>query len=92
MPEEDGEAMACHLKAANAEFSDVFKKINVNGNDAIPLYNFLKLKLTGSLGLGFIKWNFTKFLVDKNGIPVERFSPTTDPTDIANKIEELLKA
>jgi len=92
MPEEDGEAMACHLKAANAEFGDVFKKINVNGDNAIPLYNFLKHKLTGTLGMGFIKWNFTKFLVDKNGIPVERFSPTTDPLNISKKIEELLKA
>lgn len=92
MPEEDGEAMACHLKAANAEFGDVFKKINVNGDDAIPLYKFLKHKLTGTLGTSFIKWNFTKFLVDKNGTPVERFSPTTDPMDIAKKIEELLKA
>lgn len=92
MPEEDGEAMACHLKTANAEFGDVFKKVNVNGDGAIPLFNFLKHKLTGTLGMGFIKWNFTKFLVDKNGIPVERFSPTTDPMDIAKKIEELLKA
>lgn len=91
MPEADGEAMECHLKSANAEFGDVFKKINVNGDDAIPLYKFLKQKLTGTLGISFIKWNFTKFLVDKNGIPVERFSPTTDPMDIANKIEELLK-
>lgn len=92
MPEGDGEAMVCHLKAANAEFGDVFKKINVNGDDAIPLYKFLKHKLTGTLGISFIKWNFTKFLVDKNGIPVERFSPTTDPMDIASKIEDLLKA
>lgn len=92
MPEEDGEPMVCHLKAANAEFGDVFKKINVNGDDAIPLYKFLKDKLTGTLGISFIKWNFTKFLVDKNGIPVERFSPTTDPMAIAKKIEELLKA
>ncbi len=92
MQEDDGEAMVCHLKAANAEFGDVFKKVNVNGDDAIPLYKFLKHKLTGIMGISFIKWNFTKFLVDKNGVPVERFSPTTDPMDIAKKIEELLSA
>lgn len=92
MPEDDGDAIACHLKEANGEFGDVFKKVNVNGSNTIPLYNFLKNKLTGSLGMGFIKWNFTKFLIDKDGIPVERFSPTTDPLELAAKIEELLRA
>lgn len=89
MPEADGEAMVCHLKSANAEFSDVFKKIDVNGDNASPLYKYLKYKQKGTLGSG-IKWNFTKFLVDKNGQPVDRFAPTTDPMDIASKIEKLL--
>lgn len=89
MPEEDGEAMTCHLKSANAEFGDVFKKIDVNGDNASPLFKYLKYKQTGTLGSG-LKWNFTKFLVDKNGQPVDRFAPTTDPMDIAKSIEKLL--
>lgn len=65
-------------------------QINVNGDDAIPLYKYLK-KEQGSLILGdSIKWNFTKFLVDKNGRVVDRFMPTTDPSSLKKKIEELL--
>lgn len=89
MPEADGEAMVCHLKSANADVGDVYAKVNVNGDSASPLWKYLKHKQTGTLGSG-IKWNFTKFLVDKNGQVVERFSPTTDPMDIAAKIEKLL--
>lgn len=88
MPEEDGEAMVCHLRSADADIGDVFKKVNVNGDAAIPLYKYLKHKLSGTLGSG-IKWNFTKFLVDRDGQPVERFGPTTSPNDIAAKIEKL---
>ena len=49
----------------------LFKKIKVNGNDAHPLWKFLKNKQTGVLGSA-IKWNFTKFLCDRNGVPVQR--------------------
>lgn len=90
MPEADGEEMVCHLRSANADVGDLFKKVDVNGDNALPLYKYLKHKLTGTLGFSAIKWNFTKFLVDKNGQPVERFGPTTDPMDIAAKIEKLL--
>lgn len=90
MPEADGEEMVCHLAKSKADVGDLFKKIDVNGPKASPLWQYLKLKQTGLLGLSAIKWNFTKFLVDKNGQPVERFSPTTDPMDIAAKIEKLL--
>ncbi|XP_034107375.1 uncharacterized protein LOC117570054 isoform X2 [Drosophila albomicans] len=89
MPEADGEAMVCHLRDAKADIGDVFAKINVNGDDAAPLYKYLKAKQTGTLGSG-IKWNFTKFLVNKEGIPVNRYAPTTDPMDIAKDIEKLL--
>lgn len=82
--------MVCHLQKANANVGDVFKKVDVNGDSAAPLYKFLKQKQGGFLGDG-IKWNFTKFLVDKNGKPVERFAPTTAPHNIASKIDELLK-
>lgn len=90
MPEADGEEMVCHLKNAKANVGDVFKKVDVNGESAAPLYKFLKDKQGGFLGDG-IKWNFTKFLVDKNGKPVSRFAPTTSPSSIASKIDELLE-
>ncbi|ENN70682.1 probable phospholipid hydroperoxide glutathione peroxidase [Dendroctonus ponderosae] len=64
----------------NVKF-DLFDKINVNGNDAHPLWKYLKYKQSGSLG-DFIKWNFTKFIVDKEGHVVERHGPTTNPKDI----------
>lgn len=67
-----------------------FAKIDVNGNNAEPLYTFLKNQKKGLLG-GNIKWNFTKFLVDKDGNVVDRFSPTTEPEKLSKKIEELLK-
>lgn len=90
MPQADGEEMVCHLRSAQADVGDVFKKVNVNGDQASPLWKYLKHKQGGLLGFDGIKWNFTKFLVDKNGQVVERFAPTTDPMDIAAKIEALL--
>ncbi len=67
----------------------LFSKIEVNGDDAHPLYKFLKSEKGGLLG-DSIKWNFTKFLVDKKGTVVERFAPTTPPTAIEPQIEKLL--
>lgn len=89
MPEADGEAMVCHLRDAKADIGDVFQKIDVNGSGTAPLYQFLKAKQGGTLGSA-IKWNFTKFLVNKEGVPVNRYAPTTDPMDIAKDIEKLL--
>ena len=66
-----------------------FKKIDVNGDDASPLYKWLKKEKEGIFG-DAIKWNFTKFLVDRNGKVVARFSPTTSPSKISGKIEALL--
>jgi len=67
----------------------LFEKINVNGNDTHPIYKYLKSELPGFLG-GKIKWNFTKFLIDKDGSPVKRFSPTTLPEKIEADILKLL--
>lgn len=69
----------------------LFKKIDVNGSNAHPLYDYLKGEKPGFLGTKAIKWNFTKFLVDKNGQVVERFAPTDKPEDLEEKIEQLLK-
>ena len=66
-----------------------FKKIDVNGENASPLYKWLKSEKGGLFG-NAIKWNFTKFLVDRNGKVVERYSPTTAPSKIEDKIKELL--
>ncbi len=63
----------------------MFAKIDVNGKNAHPLYKYLRSELGGIFG-SKIKWNFTKFLIDKNGKPVKRFSPTTSP----EKIEKYL--
>lgn len=63
------------------------EKINVNGRDTHPLYNYLKKELGGIFGRR-IKWNFTKFLINQNGTPVKRFSPTTNPDEIENEIKK----
>ncbi len=69
----------------------MFSKIEVNGNNAHPIYKYLKTKLPGTLGKN-IKWNFTKFLIDSDGNPVKRFSPTTIPEKLIKDIEKLLKS
>lgn len=65
------------------------EKINVNGADTHPLYDYLKGKLGSLLGKK-IKWNFTKFLVDKDGKPFKRYAPTTLPSMIEADIKKLL--
>ncbi|KAL7176874.1 hypothetical protein ACSBR2_030250 [Camellia fascicularis] len=71
-----------------AEFP-VFQKIDVNGKNAAPLYKFLKSEKGGILGDG-IKWNYTKFLVNKEGKVVERYAPTLPPLKIEKDIQNLL--
>ncbi len=66
-----------------------FKKIDVNGEGEEPLYTFLKSQKKGVMGNN-IKWNFTKFLVDREGNVVERFAPTVTPEKIEEQIKELL--
>lgn len=68
----------------------MFEKIDVNGDNAHPLYQWLKKSAPGLLGSERIKWNFTKFLLDRQGNVVERFAPMTKPEDIAQDIEKLL--
>ena len=68
----------------------MFSKIEINGDNAHPIYKYLKSELKGTFG-NRIKWNFTKFLIDKDGTPYKRFSPTTTPDKLRNHIETLLK-
>lgn len=73
----------------NVDFP-MFEKIDVNGNDAHPLYRFLKSEKPGILGSEAVKWNFTKFLVDRDGQVVKRFAPNDKPEDLKADIEALL--
>ena len=68
----------------------MFDKIDVNGPNAHPLYRYLKDQQPGVLGTKNIKWNFTKFLVDKSGRVVDRFAPMTKPEDIEKSIDKVL--
>jgi glutathione peroxidase len=68
----------------------MFEKIDVNGANAHPLYRWLTGEAPGLLGLEAIKWNFTKFLVDRNGKVVKRYAPVTKPDAIAADIDKLL--
>ncbi|HVP85671.1 MAG TPA: glutathione peroxidase [Rhizomicrobium sp.] len=68
----------------------MFSKVDVNGADAHPLYKYLKKEERGVLGTEGIKWNFTKFLVDREGNPVERYGSTTKPEDLEGDILKLL--
>ena len=68
----------------------VFAKVDVNGGEADPLFNRLKTDAPGVLGSKAIKWNFTKFLVDRDGKVVDRYAPTTKPAAIRTDIEKLL--
>ena len=67
----------------------MFEKIDVNGKDAHPLYKYLKDEAKGLLSKD-IKWNFTKFLIDRNGNVIKRYAPTVSPLKIKTDIEKLL--
>lgn len=68
----------------------MFAKIDVNGDNAHPLFKHLTSAAPGLLGSKAVKWNFTKFLVDRNGKVISRYAPATKPEDIAADIERLL--
>lgn len=68
----------------------LFAKIDVNGGDAHPLFRHLKQAAPGLMGTGVIKWNFTKFLVKKDGSVYKRYAPRTEPKELAADIEKLL--
>jgi glutathione peroxidase len=65
-------------------------KVDVNGADASPLFDWMKAEKKGLMGTSAIKWNFTKFLIDRQGIVVKRYAPTDKPEAIARDIEKLL--
>jgi glutathione peroxidase len=69
----------------------LFSKIDVNGPKAHPVFEFLKREKPGFLGLKRIKWNFTKFLIDRSGKPIKRYAPQTAPSVIEKDIEAALK-
>ncbi|MCD2176352.1 glutathione peroxidase [Rhizobium sp. C1] len=69
----------------------LFEKIEVNGAAAHPLYKYLVHEKPGLLGTEAIKWNFTKFLIDRDGEPVKRYAPTTTPEEIDGDIAALVK-
>ncbi|AWP30550.1 Peroxiredoxin [Paenibacillus vortex V453] len=69
----------------------LFSKIDVNGSQAHPLYKHLTSEAPGALGIKAIKWNFTKFLVDRSGKVVKRFAPTDTPEKMEEDIKKLLK-
>jgi len=68
----------------------MFAKVDVNGDDASPLFRHLKSAKKGILGSEAIKWNFTKFLVDRDGNVVERYAPKTEPKELENDVRTLL--
>ena len=68
----------------------LFAKIDVNGEHAHPLFRKLKKDAPGLLGTEAIKWNFTKFLVDRDGTVVERYAPKTEPKELENDVRTLL--
>ena len=69
----------------------IFEKVDVKGQDAHPLFKYLTSEKKGLLGSESIKWNFTKFLINKEGKPIARFAPNTTPEKISKEIENLLK-
>jgi glutathione peroxidase len=69
----------------------MFAKIKVNGADAEPLYAYLKEARPGVLGLEAIKWNFTKFLIGKDGVPIKRYAPADKPESIEGDVEAALR-
>ena len=68
----------------------MFSKIEVNGDNTAPIYEYLKEELPGLMGSKAIKWNFTKFFIDKNGTPIKRFAPKDTPDKIIESIKDKL--
>jgi len=79
------------VKQYNVTFP-IFNKTLVNGPQADPIFKWLKEKIPGNFGLQGIKWNFSKFLINKKGVPVQRYGPPTEPLAIEEDILRELKA
>jgi glutathione peroxidase len=86
----DAEEIADFCRTSYDVSFPLMSKIDVNGPAAHPLYAFLKRQKKGLLGSEAIKWNFTKFLVDRDGVVVDRFAPVHKPDALASAIEALL--
>nr|MDQ3057837.1 glutathione peroxidase [Pseudomonadota bacterium] len=90
--EPGNEAEIKNFCALNYEVSfPMFAKVDVNGDEAHPLWKWLKEEKGGVLGIGAIKWNFSKFLVGHDGKVLERYAPTDKPESLAGDIESALK-
>ncbi len=88
-PGDNSEIGAFCQKNYGVDFQ-MFEKVEVNGADSHPLYKYLTKKSPGLLGIPDIKWNFTKFLIDRSGHIVKRYAPTVTPADMQEDIEKLL--
>jgi glutathione peroxidase len=88
----DAEEIASFCKLTYDVDFPLYAKIDVNGDEAAPIYRYLKDEAPGLLGSKAIKWNFTKFLVDRSGKVVKRYAPQAKPEDLTGDIEALLKA
>ena len=86
----DAQEIANFCSLTYAVSFPLFAKIDVNGSNADPLWDWLKREKTGLMGIGAIKWNFTKFLVDRQGNVVSRHAPTVRPEMLRREIEALL--
>ena len=86
----DAEEIATFCKLTYDVDFPLFAKIDVNGDEAAPIYRYLKDEAPGLLGSKAIKWNFTKFLVDRTGKVVRRYAPQTKPEELRGDIEALL--
>jgi len=88
-PGSDKEIFAYCTSTYNVSF-EMFSKIDVNGENAAPLNKYLKKEQSGFLGTESIKWNFTKFLIDRKGNVIDRYSPSTKPSSIEKDIKKVL--
>ena len=86
----DAEAIAQFCQTRFDVSFPLFAKIDVNGDNAHPLYAWLKHEAAGLLGTEAIKWNFTKFLIDRQGKVVHRYAPATRPEELVEAVEALL--
>jgi glutathione peroxidase len=86
--EESGDGASCRLKYGVT--FPVFAKIKVNGRHTDSLYRFLKSRARGWLGTKFVLWNFTKFLIDRDGLPIRRYNMWTKPQALEQEIERIL--
>lgn len=85
----DNSEIATHYLEKYGVTFPLFAKVDVNGDTADPLYKYLRTQKKGLLG-DSIKWNYTKFLIDRSGAVIKRFAPTDSPAKIAKHIQKLL--